>query len=958
MFLIVLVEFIIFFILSTSIMQRIPRLTKMKKIFLFLLFSSYFCSICHCQFSPNIYNYSIAEYKASNQNWDLCRAENGKVYVANNIGLLEYDGLDWKLFQLPNQTTVRSVLAFNNLIFTGSFEEFGFWEENDYGHLVYQSLSDLIKPQISANEEIWQILSYENKVIFRSFSSIYVYDFKNVDRIQPSSAVISLNLVDNDLLVSTLNNGIYKLENKNLVPFFSDEVLKDTKIISIVKKEDQYLILTSLKGSFYLNAKNLRPTKFAFNNEIKQHQLNKFSKLENGYMVFGTIKDGVYIANSKGEIKFHISKENGLLNNTVLGQFLDQNDNLWLGLDNGIASIDLKNTSYFFNDVSGKLGAVYDIVKYQDLLYIGTNTGLFYLDKSNNLNFIDGSQGQVWDLKIIDGNLFCGHNEGTFLVKKNQITKISDFTGGWTIQKVPEHDNLYMQGTYAGLVKFQQKNGKWETKHMGKTTIPSRFLVFENPYTAWVAHAYKGVYKVNFNKSYDTITKITNYGNRGLDSEYNPRVYNLRNDIVFKTNNGWQKYEPLLDSIVPFNLLNEKFGKHSYIISEQSMSPIVLKDKNGVIRFKYINNDSVETKINNKLIKNRYIVDHEHVSKINDSLFALNLDNGFMLIDETFKDTTIVFKPKIESIKINGIEIKLSSIKDDSTIKIKYNESINLELSSSNSTNHFFEYSIPSLSEGWFKVDNRNLELNNINHGLYDILLRTIDDSGNTSVTKKLKLDVSPPWYKGTIGLLLYVLVFLALIGLFYYLHHRKIQKEQRLMRVKYQREQQKLLREKTLENEKHIVQLKNESLQNELKIKSKQLANNAMALVKKNEVLQDIKRELAVNKEGFKDYYAYKKLIKKLNNSIEHKDEWEVFEENFNQVHDEFFTKLKTRHSVLTPKDLKVCAYIKMNLANKEIAPLMNISVRGVETHRYRLKKKLSLENDISLTDYLLNIK
>ncbi|APY09411.1 transcriptional regulator [Winogradskyella sp. J14-2] len=930
----------------------------MKKIPLTLYFTFLFTLVCYCQFSPNIYNYSIAEYKASNQNWDLCRAKDGKVYVANNIGLLEYDGLDWKLFQLPNKTTVRSVLTHKNLIFTGSFEEFGYWYENDYGKLVYQSLSDLIKPQISANEEIWQIINYDEKIIFRSFSSIYIYDFKNVYRIQPSSAVISLNLVDGDLLLSTLNTGIYRLQDKSLIPFFYDEALKDTKIISIVKKEDQYLILTSLKGSFYLRSNKLQPTDYAFNEEIKQHQLNKFSKLENGDMVFGTIKDGVYIANSKGEIKFHISKENGLANNTILGQFLDQKDNLWLGLDNGIASIDLDNTSYFFNDISGKLGAVYDIVRHEGLLYIGTNTGLFFLDDNNNLNFIDGSQGQVWDLKIIDNNLFCGHNEGTFLVNKSEIKKISDFTGGWTIQKVPEHDNLYIQGTYAGLVKFQQKNGKWETKHMGKTTIPSRFLVFENPYTAWVAHAYKGVYKVNFNKSYDTITKVTNYGFRGLDSEYNTRVYNIRNDIVFKTNNGWQKYEPLLDSIVPFNLLNKKFGKHSYIISEQSMSPIVLKDKKGVIRFKYINNDSVETKINNKLIKKRYIVDYEHVSKIDDALYALNLDNGFMLIDETFKDSTSVFKPKIETIKINGDRIKLSSIKEDSTLKIKYNQSINLEISSSNSNNHFFEYSIPSLSKGWFKVDNRNLELNNINHGLYNILLRTIDDSGNTSEIKTLQLDVSPPWYKGTIGLLLYVLVLCALISLFYYLHHRKIQKEQRLMRVKYQREQHKLLREKTLENEKHIVQLKNESLQNELKIKSKQLANNAMALVKKNEVLQDIKKELAVNKEGFKDYYSYKKLIKKLNNSIERKDEWEVFEENFNQVHDEFFTKLKTRHSVLTPKDLKVCAYIKMNLANKEIAPLMNISVRGVETHRYRLKKKLDLENDISLTDYLLNIK
>ena len=189
-------------------------------------------------------------------------------------------------------------------------------------------------------------------------------------------------------------------------------------------------------------------------------------------------------------------------------------------------------------------------------------------------------------------------------------------------------------------------------------------------------------------------------------------------------------------------------------------------------------------------------------------------------------------------------------------------------------------------------------------------------------------------------------------------MHNRKVAKEQRVIKIKYQKEQQKLLREKTLENEKRIVQLKNESLHNEIKLKSKQLANNAMALVKKNETLQEIKKELMLNKDGFSNYYAFKKLVKKLDNSIVLKDEWEVFEENFTQVHDEFFEILKSRHSKLTPKDLKICAYIKMNLSSKEIAPLMNISVRGVETHRYRLKKKLDLENDISVVDYLLNIK
>ncbi|MBC3845240.1 transcriptional regulator [Winogradskyella echinorum] len=926
----------------------------MKKCLSFLLFI--FSLNCYSQFSPSIHNYSLAEYKASNQNWDISRAEDGKVYAANNSGLLEYDGLVWELHQLPNKTTVRSVLPVDNVIYTGSYEEFGYWERDDYGILKYFSLSDSVLDKISPNEEIWEIVKFKDKIIFRSFLNVYIYDFKKVIQLSPKSIVISCSVVENELYVSTLNQGVFLLKDNSLVPFYSNELLIDTKIISISKYQDKLMIMTSLKGSYYLENENLIPTDFPINEQIKLHQLNNFSVLENGEMVFGTIKDGLFLTDKNGQIKFHISKENGLLNNTVLGQSLDASDNLWIGLDNGIANIALNSDNFFFNDVSGKLGAVYDIIEHKGAIYIGTNTGLFKLDGKDRLQFVEGSQGQVWDLKIMDGDLFCGHNEGTFLVNENGIEMISTYTGGWSIKKVPEREHTYIQGTYSGLVKFEKVLGKWNVKHLGKTTIPSRFLVFEDLHTAWVAHATKGVYKISFDKNYDAIVNVEDYQDKGISSNYNVRVYNIMNTISFKTNEGWQKYEPILDSIIPFELLNEKLGRDSYIISEEDTDLIALKNKQGYISFKSFANNEDGLVLNDKTLKDRYIVGYENVSKIRDSIYALNLDNGLMMVNSSSKANVELFEPKLESVTVGGEPIKTADVKDG--IGFKYNKNLAVSLSSPKSLNHFFEYNILNTDDTWYKIEGNKVEFSNLKDGDYTISFRTSDNSGNISKTKNVSIDVFPPWYRNTLGLLLYILIAILIVIIFYIMHNRKIIKEQRLIKIKYQKEQQKLLREKTLENEKRIVQLKNESLENEIKLKSKQLANNAMALVKKNETLQEIKKELTLNKDSFSNYYAFKKLVKKLDNSIVLKDEWEVFENNFSQVHDEFFEILKRKHQALTPKDLKICAYIKMNLSSKEIAPLMNISVRGVETHRYRLKKKLDLENDISVGDYLLNIK
>lgn len=930
---------------------------SIKKCLSLLLFFFLFSSNCFSQFSPSVQNYSLAEYKAGNQNWDISRADNGKVYVANHNGLLEYDALIWKFYQLPNNTTIRSVLAVGDSIYTGSYEEFGYWKRDDFGLLEYYSISASIADIISPNEEIWEIVKFKNKVIFRSFSNIYIYEDEVVTQLKPNSVVISCSVIDDDLYISTLNKGVFLLKENGLELFYFHKQLTDTKIISINRYEEKLLLMTSLKGSFFLENNTLVPTTFKINEQIKLHQLNAFSVLDNGEMVFGTIKDGILLTDKKGELKFHVSKENGLINNTVLGQTVDERNNLWIGLDNGISKIDLNNKNYFFNDVSGRLGAVYDIVEYKNVIYIGTNTGLFWLDENDKLMFVEGSQGQVWDLEIIEGDLFCGHNEGTFLVDKDNFRMISNYTGGWTIQKVPERNHTYIQGTYSGLVIFEKENSEWKVKHLGKTTIPSRFVVFENPFTAWIAHATKGVFKVNFSTDFDTIKSVTNYQDKGINSNYNIRIYNIKNNISFKTNEGWQKYEPILDSIVPFELLNDKLGKDSYIISEDHTDLIALKHKRGFIKFKSFSNNEESLILNNGFLKDRYIVGYENVSKIRDSLFALNLNNGFMMINSASKSKIKLEKPNIESISIAGETINISDITNNE-VSFKFNENLAVALSSPGSLNHFFEYNISDTDSRWYKIDYNKVDFSNLQDGEYTISFRTSDNSGNASAIQSLYIDVMPPWYRNHLGFLLYLLIAGLVVFLFYTMHNKKIAKEQRIIKIKYQREQQKLLREKSLENEKQIVQFKNETLQNEIKLKSKQLANNAMALVKKNETLQDIKKELINNKNEFSDYYSYKKLVKKLDNSIVLKDEWEVFENNFSQVHDEYFELLKAKHSKLTPKDLKVCAYIKMNLSSKEIAPLMNISVRGVETHRYRLKKKLDLENDISLVDYLLNIK
>lgn len=943
--------------LKYDLNMKLKVFVNLDYLFYYLLFISLIPQSLSAQYSYYFQNYSLSEYNAGNQNWDITKSNDGKLFVANNDGLLEFDGIKWNLWEMPNKTIIRSVLAHQKKIYVGSYEEFGFFYRDDKGDLIYNSLLNIhTKKEPQNDEEFWKIISFNKAIVFRSFSNLYIYEQEEITAHKLPSIIMSCDMVNEKLYVSTLDKGIFILENNSLIPFFNSEELSNTKIISITSKNNnQLLINTELKGSFILEKNKITSWQTEINPLLKTHQLNKFSQLPNGNMIFGTIKNGIYICDYSGSILFNINKETGLLNNTVLGQYVTDDNKLWLGMDNGIAYVDLNTPNYFYNDLSGKLGAVYDVINFKNTIYIGSNTGLYRLDTNDKLEFIEGSQGQVWSLEEINGELFCGHNNGTFLVHENKIEPISSITGGWVIKKVPEHKNTFIQGTYAGLASFKKINEEWEVKHLGKTTIPIRFLVFEDEYTAWIAHVNKGLYRVKFEKDYSSIKEIEDYNKKGLWSDYYVKIYKLKNTIAFHTINGWQKYEPLIDSIIPYDLLNEKITKNSYIISEDNLSKIAFISNN-ILNFSSLLNNNSNFYIPSKYYNKRLITGNENISKINDSTYALNLYDGFMFIRlSDFNENGLLEKPKVEKIIINDQAIALNTSK---IILPFSNNTIKILVTSVLCKEHTFEYKLSNstINAPWTINKTGIIEFSNLADDNYSLSVRTIDNNQNTSEILPIEFTVLSPWYKNTFGFVLYTFILLLTGLIIYLMYKRKIKKEQKILQIKYEESQKRLLDKQTQENEKEKIRLKNESLENKVKLKSKQLANTAMALIKKNETLLLLKDELLTNKNNFDNKFSFKKLIKQIDSSIEHNDEWEIFEHNFNQVHETFFNKLKSNFPELTLKDLKICAYLRMNLSTKEIVPLLNISTRGIETIRYRLKRKLGLEKQDSLRGFLQN--
>jgi len=214
-------------------------------------------------------------------------------------------------------------------------------------------------------------------------------------------------------------------------------------------------------------------------------------------------------------------------------------------------------------------------------------------------------------------------------------------------------------------------------------------------------------------------------------------------------------------------------------------------------------------------------------------------------------------------------------------------------------------------------------------------------------------LTVLPPWYLTRLAYIMYVILFISLVVFFRIYIVLKLKKHIDKVRLEQQFELEK---EQRLYHQR-IVELENEKLQNEIEFKSHQLAAVTMTTINKNEILSGIRNIINKQMDELGSRFPkknYFEIIEAIDKQLSD-DDWDTFESNFDRAHQNFFNRLKEQFPDLTPGDIKLCAYLKMNLSSKEIAHLLNISIRSVEVHRYRIRKKLYLSPTDNLVEFLM---
>jgi ligand-binding sensor domain-containing protein/DNA-binding CsgD family transcriptional regulator len=943
--------------------------------------------------TPLIKNYTHEQYSAGNEIWHMAQDNNGLLYFANDDGLLTFDGSYWKTYPMPNKSAIKSVaIDSRGRILVGGNDEIGYFFPNDMGVLKYHSLTHLLPQKAKQFADVWDIVIYKDEVFFRTIECIFELKKNTIRTFDAPGGWVMLAGAGPNLFAYDKDEGLLSFQNGRWQPG-TDKPLTNVRVTGAVEfSRDSVLLATRSNGLLLLNGKKITPVVSAIDAPLRTDLVNFIQNIGNNRYAIGTAAKGIFIVDKNLKLVDHFSNNQGLQNNNVHRVLVDNNRNLWLGLENGIDFI-IYNTAVKHivpnreNQLKSNAVAVF-----KNKLYIGTSNGLYaapldqlQTDISKHVatfTEVEKTKGHVWSLTEINGHLLAGHQDGVLEITDNKATPITPGPGAWMLKQIPNANNI-IAGTYTGFQLLTNKNGNFSFEGKINGIYESLGnLAIDKSGTLWASHPFRGLYRVKLSVDNKKVLSYTHYTNKnGLPSSLNNHVYCIRNQVIAATTQGVYEYNAAEDKFIVAPFYQKIFG--------QSRVEFLTTDSEGNIWF-ISNQRAGVVDFGKRSASQSYTITYfpelaGQTVKAAQYIYPYNRENVFVGSDNGVFHLNYRQYVSAEN-KLNVILTTVKTIGDrDSVIfggyftdkgKIVFSQNAKQVISLTNKWNSFhfeysstlyaqksneeFTYKLIGFDKEWSKWSGKTeKDYTNLPYGKYTFSVKVRNNLGAASAPVSYTFMVEPAWYQTIWAYLIYAAfaVYLVYIGVKFQ------QKRLALQQQKHQEEQRRLSYLHSLEldrNEKEIIALQNDKLEADLSYKNKELATLTMQMVDRGKLLLNIKDELMVliKKQNIPDAsYQFRSVFRLLGDSEKNSDDWDNFALYFDEVHNNFLTILKTKFPALSSTDLKLCAYLRLNLSSKEIAQLLNISLKGVEISRYRVRKKLQITTETNLYDFLIEV-
>ncbi len=937
-------------------------------------------------------NFERDAYGGGPQNWCATHDSFGRLLVGNRDGMLMFDGTRWDKFYLSNYTAVRSLLydPGSGRIYAGGSEVFGFFSPDPAsGRLKFHSLTPMLGKNAPAFSEIWNIFRSGDSIWFQGDYFLFRFDGAGVAAL-PAGGRVSRSAIVNGRIMLGMDDGrILYYDGSDFVPFRGTEGNAGRKVTAILPGygNDRFVVATSVDGLFGYDGEKLYAKESPVNTYLKENQVFCATERNRAY-VFGTVNGGAVTLDISSGTTRYVNKEGGLRNNTVLGVSVDQAGNLWLCLDNGLAYARLNSPLTTLVGPADDIGAGYAALRSGPNLYLGTNRGLYatpypFPSSPSGLRLTKLLQGQTWSLSLSGHGVFAAMDGGLFHDSGSGFRRVGAIRGAYKAVAVPGADGYALASTYDRFHLLRHNGTEWTDLGpvSGYDDIGGDFR-FDMQGLVWLPHFRKGIYRMKINiadMKFDEVRLISDAD--GLADTHNNSVEIIGGQAVFSVEGGFCFFNPSSNRVMPHRLnkvLGDK-GRHQ-LFSMPDNTVMMVGDRG--IEFIGRDSDGIDSGAFRVLsaspvdVGDMIIPGYLNVCFISDREIVVSNQEGFWLLDRGSARNGGSFpSPFVSAVRAGGDSLVFSAppaVKADRAPVLSLTHDLNslrfdFGFTGFESTQGVeFSSFLENYDDGWSPFsDAASREYTRLSHGTYVFRLRARDRSSGRISETSMTVRISPPWYRSPVAHALYLVVCIAAAVSLFCMVRLLIRRAQTRIEARKEKELEELRLKSSreaLRKDYEIASLKSRQLEHDIRHKSSELSTTTMNLIRKNEILTDISGRVARIEKMMADENVSPVLRKNMAHirsaihaNISHDDDWKSFTRNFDVVYSNYTRRLMEKHPNLTEADQRLCCYLRMRLSSKEIAPLVNISYKSVEMARYRLRKKMALPSDVTLTDYLL---
>ena len=758
---------------------------------------------------PFITNYMPKEYKSASQNWSVLEADNGMMYFGNGSGVLEYDGVKWRLINVGGTSVSRALEQDKKgRIYYGTSADFGYLAPDSMGLNQAKSLLNFVPVNDRRFNDIWTIYATEGGIYFQAREKIFrlkeTGDGQNekweLKTWSPATRFMYAFYLDGTYYVHQQNKGLYKLSADSLQLIPGSEFLGSDRMqimlpypLSAQGGKKQYLLGQFNHSVFIYDGSTFRRLKTESDVFNQAGILYKGIRLKDGTYALSLSGTGLVIMDTAGKILRHINGAAGLQNETVYGLLSDHKGNLWLGLDNGISKVETASPFSFFSNESGINTTTLSVNRFQDNLYLGTSNGLFRYNNSNSKFEIvnEVPSRQIFSLVPHDNTLYVP-SDGLYGVRNNKVYEIHASVGGdfqmFGLCIPKKNPNILLAGVVGGIALFYHPSvdqssaisstpPKWEYIGYipGITQSISSFAETDDG-AVWLGTQDGGVYHLtkfsdgNEKPSLDKITYRFYGTDKGL-SDGAAGTFALGNDVYVTT--------PVY--VYSFDKKTDRFHADS---SFKTMnfgldlgSVFMGKDHLGRTWLNFGKETGVATSLGEKAFKIETfpflpVADHfvAFIYPEKNGIVWFATTEGLLRYDENLKKNyDESFKTIVRNVSVGKTALATNGSDKTDAVSVSFkNNSLRFEYATP-----FFEQEkktkfqtwLEGFEAGWSDFDdNFYKEYTNLPNGKYTFHVRAKNIYNKLSEEATYSFTILPPWYRTWWAYVLYALIGAAII--------------------------------------------------------------------------------------------------------------------------------------------------------------------------------------------------